>query len=228
MAAPMLRVQFLRRFSTQRCLAFSRTIDTLHSMPFRSPVMAAQTDVYGKLLSERIIYLAGPVDDALATSITAQLLYLESQSSTKPIHIYINSPGGAITSGLAIYDTIQYIKAPVSTVCLGQACSMGSLLLASGTKGLRLALPNSIIMVHQPSGGFSGQASDIEIHANHIINTKRKLQEIYLKHMDSSMTIEKIGELLERDRFLTAEEAVELGLADKVLGNRQSNEVKEE
>lgn len=182
--------------------------------------MATQMDVFGKLLSERIIYLAGAVDDALATSITAQLLYLESQSATKPIHIYINSPGGAITSGLAIYDTIQYIKAPVSTVCLGQACSMGSLLLASGTKGMRLALPNSIIMVHQPSGGFSGQASDIEIHANHIIKTKRNLQEIYLKHMVPTMTIEKISELLERDRFLTAQEAVELGLADKVLGTR--------
>ncbi|ODV95499.1 hypothetical protein PACTADRAFT_50215 [Pachysolen tannophilus NRRL Y-2460] len=190
-----------------------------------APSPESFTDIFSKLLAERIIYLAGPIEDALATVITAQLLYLESQSSSKPIHLYINSPGGSISSGLAIYDTIQYIKSPVSTVCLGQACSMASLLLCSGKRGKRLILPNSMIMIHQPSGGFKGQASDIEIHANHILNTKKKICSIYMKHMKEGLNSDKISELLERDRFLNAQEAVDLGLADKVLVTRQANDV---
>ncbi|ODQ61896.1 hypothetical protein WICANDRAFT_76084 [Wickerhamomyces anomalus NRRL Y-366-8] len=180
-------------------------------------------DVFSKLLSERIIYLSGPIDDNLATTVTAQLLYLESQSSL-PINIYINSPGGSVTAGLAIYDTMQYIRCEISTVAIGQAYSMASLLLAAGSQKKRFVLPNTSIMVHQPSGGFQGQTSDIEIHAKHIIKTRERLNRIYQKHIKPGTTLSKIHELLERDKFLLAEEAVELGLADRVLARREENE----
>jgi len=180
-------------------------------------------DVFSKLLSERIIYLSGTIDDNLATAVTAQLLYLESQSSL-PINIYLNSPGGSVTAGLAIYDTMQYIRCEISPVAIGQAYSMASLLLAAGTQGKRFVLPNTSIMVHQPSGGFQGQTSDIEIHAKHIIKTRERLNKIYQKHIKPGTTLEKIHELLERDRFLTSDEAVELGLADRVLARREGND----
>ncbi|OUM55932.1 hypothetical protein BVG19_g5556 [[Candida] boidinii] len=197
---------------------FSHALPVNHSI---NQLIPSSQDIFSKLLNERIIYLVGEINDQISTIITAQLLYLESQSTEKPIHIYINSPGGSVTSGLAIYDTIQYLKSPISTVCLGQACSMASLLLTCGTKGKRLVLPNSIIMVHQPSGGIQGQATDIEIHANHIINTKKNLQNLYLKHLtpkEGTVIDEtKIMELLERDKFLNATDAIDIGLVDKIL-----------
>ena len=159
----------------------------------------------------------GPVDDTTASLIIAQLLYLQSESSKKPIHMYINSPGGHVTSGLAIYDTMQYIMAPIATWCVGQACSMGSLLLTAGTKGMRYSLPNSRIMIHQPSGGVSGQATDIHIHANEILAVKKRLNLIYAKH--TGQDVEKIEPMMERDKFLTPDEARELGLIDQVLAS---------
>jgi ATP-dependent Clp protease protease subunit len=171
-------------------------------------------DIYSRLLKERIIFLTGPVNDAVACVISAQLLFLESENPNKDIAFYINSPGGVVTSGLSIYDTMQYIKPDVSTVCLGQAASMGSLLLAAGAKGKRYSLPNSRIMLHQPSGGFQGQASDIEIHAREILNLRRRLNEIYVKH--TGQEYEAIEHALERDNFMSAEDALNFGLIDKV------------
>ncbi len=179
-------------------------------------------DIYSRLLKERIIFLTGPVHDGAAALICAQLLFLEAEHPTKDIAFYINSPGGVVTSGLAIYDTMQYIRCPVSTVCIGQAASMGSLLLTSGEKGKRYALPNARIMVHQPSGGFQGQASDIEIHAREILSIRRRLNEIYVHH--TGQPIEAIEEALERDRFLTPEDAREFGLIDEVVKQRPANE----
>ncbi len=177
-------------------------------------------DVYSRLLKDRIVFLFGPVNDAMAMSISAQLLFLESENPKKEIAMYINSPGGAVTSGMAIYDTMQYIKAPVSTVVMGQACSMGSLLLCAGEKDMRVALPNSRVMVHQPSGGFSGQASDIQRHANDILAMKKRLNEIYVKHTGQKYaTIEKT---LDRDHFMTAEEAKDFGLVDQVYSARDN------
>lgn len=175
-------------------------------------------DIYSRLLKERIIFLTGPVHDGASSLICAQLLFLEAEHPTKDISFYINSPGGVVTSGLAIYDTMQYIRCPVSTVCIGQAASMGSLLLTSGEKGKRYALPNARIMVHQPSGGFQGQASDIEIHAREILSIRRRLNEIYVHH--TGQPIEAIEEALERDRFLTPEDAREFGLIDEVVKQR--------
>ena len=175
-------------------------------------------DIYSRLLKERIIFLTGPVHDGAAALICAQLLFLEAEHPTKDISFYINSPGGVVTSGLAIYDTMQYIRCPVSTVCIGQAASMGSLLLTSGEKGKRFALPNARIMVHQPSGGFQGQASDIEIHAREILSIRRRLNEIYVNH--TGQPIEAIEEALERDRFMTPEDAREFGLIDEVVKQR--------
>jgi len=175
-------------------------------------------DIYSRLLKERIIFLVGPVNDAVATLITAQLLFLESESPKKEISFYINSPGGLVTSGLGVYDTMQYIKPPVSTLCIGQASSMGSFLLAAGEKGKRFSLPNSRIMVHQPSAGFQGQATDIEIHANEIMSLKKRLNEIYSKH--TGRTVEEIKNALERDKFMTPQEAKEFGLIDKVVEKR--------
>jgi len=175
-------------------------------------------DIFSRLLRDRIIFLNGVVEDGMASVITAQLLFLESENPKKEISMYINSPGGSVTSGMAIYDTMQYIKCPVTTVCIGQACSMGSLLLAAGEAGMRVALPNARVMVHQPSGGFRGQASDIQRHANDILAMKKRLNEIYVKHTGKKYaTIEKT---LDRDYFMTAEEAKAFGIVDHVYSKR--------
>ena len=175
-------------------------------------------DIYSRLLKERIIFITGPVEDMVASLIVAQLLFLEADNPKKEIAMYINSPGGVVTSGLAIYDTMQFVRPAVSTLCVGQAASMGSLLLAAGHKDMRFALPNSRIMLHQPSGGFQGQATDIMLHAQEILNIKKRLNEIYVKHTGQSL--KKIEDALERDYFLTAEMAVEWGVVDKVIAKR--------
>tara|TARA_B100001996_G_C18598985_1_gene569081 strand:+ start:364 stop:978 length:615 start_codon:yes stop_codon:yes gene_type:complete len=176
-------------------------------------------DIYSRLLKERIVFLVGTVNDAVASLVTAQLLFLESENPKKEIFFYINSPGGLVTSGLGIYDTMQYIKSPVSTLCIGQASSMGSFLLAAGEKGKRLSLPNSRIMVHQPSAGFQGQATDIQIHAKEILALKDRLNKIYSKHTGKSL--KEISQALERDKFMTAEEAKDFGLIDSVVEKRK-------
>ncbi len=175
-------------------------------------------DIYSRLLKERIIFLVGPINDNVASLVTAQMLFLESENSKKEIYLYINSPGGLVTAGLGVYDTIQYIKPPVSTLCIGQAASMGSFLLAAGEKGKRFSLPNSRIMVHQPSAGFQGQATDIEIHANEVLALKKRLNEIYSKH--TGQTTEDIKKALERDNFMTPESAKKFGLIDEVVEKR--------
>ena len=176
-------------------------------------------DIYSRLLKERIVFVVGPINDHVASLATAQLLFLESEDPKKDIFLYINSPGGLVTSGLGIYDTMQYIKPDVSTLCIGQAASMGSFLLAAGTKGKRHSLPNSRIMVHQPSAGFQGQATDIEIHANEVLSLKKRLNEIYSKHTGKS--VDEIKLALERDNFMTPESAKEFGLVDKVVSKRE-------
>jgi len=175
-------------------------------------------DIYSRLLKERIIFLVGPINDNVASLVTAQLLFLESEDPKKEIYLYINSPGGLVTAGLGIYDTMQYIKPDVSTLCIGQAASMGSFLLAAGKKGKRYSLPNSRIMVHQPSAGFQGQATDIEIHANEVLALKKRLNEIYSKH--TAKTVEDVKKALERDNFMTPESAKEFGLIDEVVEKR--------
>ncbi|MGQ3214081.1 ATP-dependent Clp endopeptidase proteolytic subunit ClpP [Shinella sp.] len=179
-------------------------------------------DIYSRLLKERIIFLTGPVEDHIATLVCAQLLFLEAENPKKEIALYINSPGGVVTSGMAIYDTMQFIKPAVSTLCIGQAASMGSLLLAAGHKDMRFATPNARIMVHQPSGGFSGQASDIERHARDILKMKRKLNEIYVKHC--GRTYEEVEQTLDRDHFMSADEAKDWGLVDRVITSREAIE----
>ena len=176
-------------------------------------------DIYSRLLKERIIFLVGTVNDNIASLVTAQFLFLESENPKKEIFFYINSPGGLVTSGLGIYDTMQYIKSPVSTLCIGQASSMGSFLLAAGEKGKRFSLPNSRIMVHQPSAGFQGQATDIQIHAKEILSLKERLNKIYSQHTGKS--IKEISQALERDKFMTAEEAKDFGLIDSVVEKRK-------
>jgi ATP-dependent Clp protease protease subunit len=175
-------------------------------------------DIFSRLLKERIIFIPGPIEDQMATVVVAQLLFLEADNPKKEISMYINSPGGVVTAGLAIYDTMQFIRPPVSTLCTGQAASMGSLLLAAGHKDMRYALPNARIMVHQPSGGFQGQATDIMIHAQEILSIRKRLNEIYVKH--TGQPIKKIEDALERDQFFTAEGAQEFGLVDKVIAQR--------
>ena len=175
-------------------------------------------DIYSRLLKERIIFLVGPINDNVASLVTAQLLFLESEDPKKEINLYINSPGGLVTAGLGIYDTMQYIKPDVSTLCIGQAASMGSFLLAAGKKGKRFSLPNSRIMVHQPSAGFQGQATDIEIHANEVLALKKRLNEIYSKHTGKSF--DEVKKALERDNFMTPDTAKEFGLIDQVVENR--------
>ncbi len=175
-------------------------------------------DIYSRLLKERIIFLVGPINDNVASLVTAQLLFLESEDPKKEINLYINSPGGLVTAGLGIYDTMQYIKPDVSTLCIGQAASMGSFLLAAGKKGKRFSLPNSRIMVHQPSAGFQGQATDIEIHANEVLALKKRLNEIYSKHTGKS--VDDVKKALERDNFMTPEVAKDFGLIDAVVENR--------
>ena len=175
-------------------------------------------DIYSRLLKERIIFLTGQINDNVASLVTAQLLFLEAEDPKKEIYLYINSPGGLVTSGLGIYDTMQYVKPDISTLCIGQAASMGSFLLAAGTKGKRFSLPNSRIMVHQPSAGFQGQATDIEIHANEVLSLKKRLNEIYSKHTGKS--VEEIKSALERDNFMTADVAQSFGLIDEVVEKR--------
>ena len=194
-------------------------------MNYLVPMVVEQTnrgerayDIYSRLLKERIIFITGPFEDGIASLVVAQLLFLEADNPKKEVSMYINSPGGVVTSGLAIYDTMQFIRPAVSTLCTGQAASMGSLLLAAGAKDLRFALPNARIMVHQPSGGFQGQATDIMLHAQEILNLKRRLNEIYVKH--TGQPLKKIEDAFERDMFLTAEMAREFGLIDKVIEKR--------
>ena len=175
-------------------------------------------DIYSRLLKERIIFLTGQINDNVASLVTAQLLFLEAEDPKKEIYLYINSPGGLVTAGLGIYDTMQYIKPEISTLCIGQAASMGSFLLAAGSKGKRFSLPNSRIMVHQPSAGFQGQATDIEIHANEVLSLKKRLNEIYSKH--TGKTVDEIKSALERDNFMTAEVAKSFGLVDEVVEKR--------
>ena len=176
-------------------------------------------DIYSRLLKERIVFVVGPINDNVASLVTAQLLYLESEDPKKEISLYINCPGGLVTAGLGIYDTMQYIKPDVSTLCIGQAASMGSFLLAAGAKGKRFSLPNSRIMVHQPSAGYQGQATDIEIHANEVMSLKKRLNEIYSKHTNKS--VDEIKKALERDNFMTPENAKDFGLIDKVVSKRE-------
>jgi len=175
-------------------------------------------DIYSRLLKERIIFVTGPIEDNMSSLIIAQLLFLESENPKKEINLYINSPGGVVTSGLAIYDTMQFIRPPVATLCTGQAASMGSLLLAAGAKGMRGALPNATVMVHQPSGGFQGQATDIQIHARYTENLKRRLNQIYEKH--TGRTYDEIEKALDRDNFLTPDEAKSFGIIDQVFEKR--------
>ena len=194
-------------------------------MNYLVPMVVEQTnrgerayDIYSRLLKERIIFITGPIEDGMATLVVAQLLFLEAENPKKELSIYINSPGGLVTAGLAIYDTMQFVRPGISTLCIGQAASMGSLLLTAGGPGMRFALPNARIMVHQPSGGFQGQATDIMLHAQEILNLKKRLNEIYVKH--TGQPIKKIEDALERDYFLTAEAAKDFGLIDKVIEQR--------
>jgi ATP-dependent Clp protease protease subunit len=203
--------------------------DLVHTAMNLVPMVVEQTnrgerafDIFSRLLKERIIFITGPVEDGMATLVCAQLLFLEAENPKKEISLYINSPGGVVTSGMAIYDTMQFIKPPVSTLCVGQAASMGSLLLCAGHKDLRFATPNARIMVHQPSGGYQGQASDIERHAQDIIKMKRRLNEIYVKHTGRDM--ETIERTLDRDHFMTADEAKDFGIVDKVITSREPAE----
>ncbi len=179
-------------------------------------------DIFSRLLKERIIFITGPVEDGMAVLVCAQLLFLEAENPKKEISLYINSPGGAVTSGMAIYDTMQFIKPPVATLCMGQAASMGSLLLTAGEKDMRFILPQARVMLHQPSGGFQGQASDIERHAQDIIKIKRRLNDIYVKH--TGQDLETIERTLDRDHFMTAEESVKFGVVDKVIASRSEIE----
>ena len=182
-------------------------------------------DIYSRLLKERIIFISGPINDAVSTLVVAQLLFLEAENPKKEISMYINSPGGIVTSGLSIYDTMQYVRPEISTLCIGQAASMGSLLLAAGHPGKRFSLPNSRIMLHQPSGGFQGQASDIALHAEEILNLKKRLNSIYVKHCKQKLS--KVETTLDRDNFMTAEEAKSWGIIDKIVNTRKNTDVTE-
>ncbi|AZU37964.1 MULTISPECIES: ATP-dependent Clp endopeptidase proteolytic subunit ClpP [unclassified Wolbachia] len=194
------------------------------------PIVVEQTsrgerayDIYSRLVKERIIFVTGPIEDNMASVIVAQLLFLESENPDKDICMYINSPGGVVTAGLSIYDTMQYINPDVSTLCIGQAASMGSLLLTAGAEGKRYSLPHSRIMIHQPSGGYQGQATDIEIHANEILRVKKKLNQIYEKHTGNSL--KKIEGMMERDKFMDPEEAMKIGLIDRVIAERKDMKI---
>ncbi len=199
--------------------------DPMETLANLVPIVIEQTsrgersfDIYSRLLKERIIFMVGPVDDHISSLVCAQLLFLESENPNKDISFYINSPGGVVSAGLAMYDTMQYIRSPVSTVCIGQACSMGSLLLCAGAKGKRYSLPNSRIMIHQPSGGAQGQAADIEIQAREIIKLRQRLNEIYVNH--TGQPFDKIASSVDRDNFMSAEEAKAFGLIDEVVSKR--------
>jgi ATP-dependent Clp protease, protease subunit len=199
-------------------------------MNYLVPMVVEQTnrgerayDIYSRLLKERIVFITGPIEDGMASLVVAQLLFLEADNPKKEVNMYINSPGGVLTAGLAMYDTMQFVRPAVSTLCVGQAASAGSLLLMAGAKDLRFALPNARIMVHQPSGGFQGQATDIMLHAQEILNLKRRLNEIYVKHTGQSL--KKVEDALERDTFMTAEMAKDFGLIDKVIDKRPVEEL---
>lgn len=206
----------------------SDMMDAYHDMDTRGalvPMVVEQTsrgersyDIYSRLLKERIVFVTGEVEDHMATLIVAQLLFLESENPEKEIFMYINSPGGVVTAGLSIYDTMQYIKPAVGTLCIGQACSMGSLLLAAGAAGKRFATPNARVMIHQPSGGFRGQASDIEIHAQEILTLRRRLNDIYVKHCGQKLPV--VEKAMDRDNFMSAEDAKKFGLIDEIVANR--------
>jgi ATP-dependent Clp protease protease subunit len=198
---------------------FSEQMNTLVPMVVEQSSKGERAyDIYSRLLKERIIFLTGQINDNVASLVTAQLLFLEAEDPKKEIYLYINSPGGLVTAGLGIYDTMQYVKPDISTLCIGQAASMGSFLLAAGTKGKRFSLPNSRVMVHQPSAGFQGQATDIEIHANEVLALKKRLNEIYSKHTGKS--VDEIKTALERDNFMTADVAKNFGLIDAVVEKR--------
>jgi ATP-dependent Clp protease protease subunit len=206
----------------------TRAVDTY--MNYLVPTVVEQTsrgerayDIYSRLLKERIVFVTGPIDDSVATLVVAQLLFLEADGPKKEISMYINSPGGVVTSGLAVYDTMQFVRPPISTLCIGQAASMSSLLLAAGAKDSRFALPNARIMIHQPSGGFEGQATDIMLHAQEILNLKKRLNAIYVKH--TGQPLEKIEDAVERDTFLTAEMAKDFGIVDRVIDRRPFEEL---
>ena len=199
-------------------------------MNYLVPMVVEQTnrgerayDIYSRLLKERIVFITGGIDDGVSALVVAQLLFLEADNPKKEINMYINSPGGVVTSGLAIYDTMQFVRPPISTLCVGQAASMGSLLLTAGAPDLRFTLPNSRIMIHQPSGGFQGQATDIMLHAQEILNLKKRLNEIYVKH--TGQPLKKIEDALERDTFLTADMAKDFGLVDRVIDKRPLDEL---
>ncbi|KIV99850.1 ATP-dependent Clp endopeptidase, proteolytic subunit ClpP, variant [Verruconis gallopava] len=181
-------------------------------------------DIFSRLLKERIICLNGEVDQPTSASIVAQLLFLEAENPDKPINLYINSPGGSVTAGLAIYDTMTYIRSPITTICIGQAASMGSLLLCGGSPGHRFCLPHSSIMIHQPSGGYSGQASDIAIHAKEILRVRDQLNRIYQKHLTKKHSLEEIEKFMERDYYMGAQEALEFGIVDRILGRREDED----
>ncbi len=198
------------------------TSDLVPMVIEQTPKGERSFDIFSRLLKERIIFLNGEVNDISSSLIVAQLLFLESEDPEKDIYMYINSPGGVVTSGLAIYDTMQYIKPKISTVCMGQACSMGSLLLQAGASGKRLSLPNARIMIHQPSGGYQGQATDIEIHTKEILKTKRQLNQIYVKHTGQKLSV--IEKNMERDNFMSPEEALKFGLIDKIISSREELE----
>ena len=199
-------------------------------MNYLVPMVVEQTnrgerayDIYSRLLKERIVFITGGIDDGVSALVVAQLLFLEAENPKKEINMYINSPGGVVTSGLAVYDTMQFVRPPISTLCVGQAASMGSLLLTAGAPDLRFTLPNSRIMIHQPSGGFQGQATDIMLHAQEILNLKKRLNEIYVKH--TGQPLKKIEDALERDTFLTADMAKDFGLVDRVIDKRPLDEL---
>jgi ATP-dependent Clp protease, protease subunit len=205
--------------------------DPVHTyMNYLVPMVVEQTnrgerayDIYSRLLKERIVFITGPIEDNMASLVVAQLLFLEADNPKKEVNMYINSPGGVVTSGLAVYDTMQFVRPAVSTLCVGQAASAASLLLTAGAKDLRFALPNARIMVHQPSGGFQGQATDIMLHAQEILNVKKRLNEIYVRH--TGQPLKKIEDALERDTFMTAEAAKDFGLIDKVIDKRPVEEL---
>ncbi|PVU93752.1 hypothetical protein BB561_003056 [Smittium simulii] len=224
----MLKPLFTRHlFSAKTRKLFSRNFSARQHISSLIPIVVEQTvgersyDIFSRLLKERIICLNGPIDDSVSSVIVAQLLFLESENPEAPINMYINSPGGVVTSGLAIYDTMQYIKSSVSTLCMGQACSMGSLLLAAGAPGKRYSLPNATIMIHQPLGGAEGQASDIAIHAREILKTRDRLNNIYSKH--TGRKVDEIEKSMERDNFMTPNEALDFGLIDNILTSRNIN-----
>ena len=206
--------------------------DPVENLMYLVPTVIEQTnrgerayDIFSRLLKERIIFITGPIEDAMATVVSAQLLFLEAENPKKEIHLYINSPGGVVTSGMGIYDTMQFIKPPVSTLCMGQAASMGSLLLAAGHKDMRFALPNARIMVHQPSGSFQGQASDIQRHAEDIMKMKKRLNEVYVEH--TGQDYKTVDETLDRDHFMTAQEAKDFGIIDEVVAKRPETDADE-